>query len=272
MEENQQTIQEEAQDQPWQTTLQTVQQVLYLARSPRTIHKEDIKMPIDFTNIMKHKTAYFDMEEVDAMLEFCDTENRIRDYMLLLTLLRTGRRITEVVGEKPYTIKVGLRPCDLHPDGMIEFDILKKDHIKTKTKSGQNKSEEVLQRARLNKMPQRKLKPVDDEYFEMLQAYIDNQGISTHERVFPITRQRADMIIKEIARKCRISRPKMKIHCHMFRHTLPIWLLKNNPNDASVLRHIQELLDHSDIKVTMTYAQFTQYDKKDKLNQLFQED
>jgi len=226
-------------------------------------------MSIDFTNIMKHKTAYFDMEEVDAMLEFCEDNDRIRDYMLVMTMIRTARRISEIVGEKPYTRSVGLRPCDIHPDGLIEWDILKKDHIKTKTKTGADKSREALQRARLNKMPQRKLKPVDDDYLDLLKTYIDSERIGSHERVFPITRQRADQIIKSIASSLGITRPKMKIHCHMFRHTLPIWLLKDNPNDASVLRHVQELLDHSDIKVTMTYAQFTQYDKKEKLDRLF---
>ena len=84
---------------------------------------------------MKHKTAYFDMEEVDAMLEYCDDHDRIRDYMLVMTLIRTARRISEVVGEKPFTRCVGLRPCDIHGDGLIEWDILKKDHIKTKTKA-----------------------------------------------------------------------------------------------------------------------------------------
>lgn len=226
-------------------------------------------MGIDYTNIMKHKTAYFDLDEVDAMLEYCTEQDRTRDYMLILTLVRTARRITEVVGEKPWTTKVGLRPCDVRADSLIEWDILKKDHIKTKTKGGQDKSEEALTRLRLSKMPQRKLKPVDDEYLHMLKLYIDSERIGNLERVFPITRQRADQIIKNVALKLGISRNKMKIHCHMFRHTLPIWLLKDNPNDASVLKHVQDILDHSDIKVTMTYAQFTQYDKKEKLNRLF---
>jgi len=226
-------------------------------------------MAIDYTNIMKHKTAYFDMEEVDRMLNFCIETDRLRDYMLILTLVRTARRITEVVGERPWKTKVGLRPCDVREDSLIEWDILKKNHIKTKTKSGQAKSEDALIKARLNKMPQRKLKPVDDEYLEMLKLYIESEKIGSLQRIFPITRQRADQIIKFVALKTGVARNNMKIHCHMFRHTLPIWLLKDNPNDASVLKHVQEILDHSDIKVTMTYAQFTQYDKKEKLNRLF---
>jgi len=226
-------------------------------------------MSIDFSDIMKHKTAYFDIEEVDAMLEYCSDQGRIRDYMLILTLLRTGRRITEVVGDKPYTVKVGLRPCDIRSDGLIEWDILKKNHIKTKNKSGQKKSEEVLTRLRLYKTPIRKLKPVDENTLTLLKEYISTEGIGPTERVFDITRSRADQIMKHIALKCGIKRSDMKIHCHMFRHTFAIHLLKDNPNNLSIIRYVQELLDHSDINVTMTYAQFTQQDKKELLDKTF---
>jgi len=238
-----------------------------------------MKTMIDFTNTIKDKTAYFSEDEVETMLDYCiqkmeDPNNKYdeawyRNYALILTLYRTGRRITEVLGDRPFTNKVGLRPCDLHQDGYIEWDILKKNHIKTKTKTGQKKSEEKLTRARLAKMPKRVLKPVDENYFKFITEYISRNDIPSHERIFPINRRRADQIIKEIAFKCKITRPKMKIHCHMFRHSFAIHLLKKNPNDAAVLRQVQEILDHSSIDVTMAYAQFTQEDKKDMLNKSF---
>lgn len=227
---------------------------------------------IDFTNVMKHKTDYLSMTEINKMLEYCLEEELYRDYMLLLTLTRTGRRITEIVGEVPFTKKVGLRPCDIHPDSLIEFDILKKNHVKVKTAAGNTKTEEKLEKERFMKMPKRSLKPVDDEYLKLLNEYITYEGIAKYDRVFPITRRRADQIVKKIANACNIRRPKKKIHCHNFRHSFAINLLKKHPNDASILKQVQDLLDHSDIKVTMAYAQFTQFDKKKSLNRLFGDD
>jgi len=118
-------------------------------------------------------------------------------------------------------------------------------------------------------MPKRALKPVDDNFLLCLKQYIQAEGITNYSRVFPITRQRVDMIIKKVAKECNIVRPNKKIHAHNFRHSLPIHLLKDNPNDVGILRQVQDLLDHADIKVTMHYAQFTQYDKKESLNKLF---
>lgn len=237
-------------------------------------------MSIDFSDIMRNKSAYLDEEEIDAMLQYCDEsydysqtasdkDKWLRNYCLIYTLYRTGRRITEVVGESPYTIKIGFRPCDIRPDELIEWDILKKDHIKTKNKAGQKRSEESVIRERLNKKPKRKLKPVDAEYLDYIKAYIECMEIPHHQRIIPISRSMADKIIKYVAKKCGIRRSDMKIHCHMFRHSFAIHLLKKNPNDAATLRFLQDFLDHSDIKMTMTYAQFTQEDKKDMLNRTF---
>ena len=52
-------------------------------------------MVIDFSNVMKHKTDYLTYEEIDSMLQYCFDNGKIRDYMLILTLYRTGRRISE---------------------------------------------------------------------------------------------------------------------------------------------------------------------------------
>ena len=88
---------------------------------------------IDYTDIMKDKTAYLSFDEVDKMLNYClnfyknDIEYYkkiyMRNWMLIQTILRTGRRISEIVGKRPYTICTGLRPCDIQDNGYIEFHI-----------------------------------------------------------------------------------------------------------------------------------------------------
>ena len=226
-------------------------------------------MVMDTTEIMKHKTAYLTTSEIQKMLNYCFKKERVRDYMLILILSRTGRRITEIVGKKPYTLYVGLRPCDIHPGGLIEFDILKKNPVMSKNKNGQPRSEERVKKDRLTKKPKRQLFPIDDTTINILQQYINNNNIQTHQRVFPITRQRADVITKDISKACKISRPGMKIHAHNFRHSFAINLLKDNPDDASILIQVQELLDHSNLNITKTYLQFTPEDKRRKLNKLF---
>jgi len=227
-------------------------------------------MGIDYTNVMKDKTAYLSKDEIQRMLQHCLDNDNMRDYILIRTLYHTGRRITEIVGEKPYTRKVGLRPCDIHDEELIEFDILKKHHVKRKNLiTGKKLSDEKLNELRIKKMPKRSLKAIDDFYMGLLLAYIEDEGIKYDKRVFPITARRAREIIKRIAIKCNITRSKGFIHPHNFRHSFAIHLLKDNPNDTGILRQVQELLDHQDINMTMTYAQFTQEDKKDTLNKTF---
>jgi len=225
---------------------------------------------MDFTNIMRDKTDYLSFEEINVMLQWCFEQGRTRDYMLITTLFRTARRVTEIIGKKPFTNYKGFRPVDIHNDGLIEFDILKKDHVRRKTKSGQKRDPETIKKLMWEKGPRRLLFPVDDGYLQLIRQYIKHANIYPYKRIFPVCRQRVDQIIKEIAQKCGIVRPRKKIHAHNFRHSLAIHLLKDNPNDASVLKQLQEILAHSDIKITMHYAQFTQGDKKASLNRLFQ--
>jgi integrase len=227
---------------------------------------------IDFAEIMKNKTDYLDQSEINKILQYFYDKNQVRNYMLILTLVRTGRRISEIVGKKPFTRNVGFRPCDIRPDGLIEFDILKKGHVKSKTKSGSNRTKEAIAEDYLKKMPKRKLKPVDDEYLELIKTYIESEGIGEYDRIFPITRQWADKLVKIAAKKCNIYRSHNKIHCHNFRHSMAINILKKNKYDPSALIKLKDLLEHSSLNVTLAYTQFTQDDKKEILERTFGED
>lgn len=225
---------------------------------------------INFTNTMKNKSDYLSYEEIDKMLQYCYENDKIRDYMLILTLFRTGRRITEIVGERPFTTKIGLRPIDIHPNGLIEFDILKKGHIKSKTKAGKQRDPDTLIKERLLKMPKRVLLPVDKEYLGLIKDYIHKNNIGLYDRIFSINRIRAWVIVSETAKACNIHRPNGKVHPHSLRHSFAIHLIKSNPNNAAVISQVQDLLQHSDIKMTMeNYGRYTQEDKKETLNDTF---
>jgi|GEM_PF-1650818 len=221
----------------------------------------------DFTDPMKHKTDYLSEREVQSMLNYCWKNDRLRDFMLILTLVRTGRRVTEIVGEEPYTRKVGLRPIDIrYDDGLIEFDILKKNPIRQRGRNGKIRDKRLLNHLRIKKLPKRKLIPVDDDYMNKLRNYVQMEGISLRRRIFDIHRTRANQIIWDVSSECGISRPNKKIHPHSFRHTYSINFLKKNANNSSALIYLQELIDHTDLKTTKVYAQFTQDDIKKLVN------
>ena len=218
---------------------------------------------------MKNKTDYLTMEEIDKMLMYCYNKGKIRDYMLIKILSRTGRRVCEVVGRKPYTKVTGLRPCDIRPDGYIEWCILKKSPIKKKTKSGSKRTKEVMQELRIKKEPKRILKPIDDYTLSEITSFIEHFKITPHARIFPITDRRVRYIIAEVGKKCNIVRPNKLIHPHNFRHSFAINYLKINNKNPAALIHVKDLLDHSRLEVTTHYLQFTQEDKKKALNKTF---
>ena len=209
------------------------------------------------------------MGEIDRMLKWCKDNSRDRDYMLFLTLARTGRRISEVVGKPPYNRCVGLRPIDVFDDDLIEWDILKKAHIKRKTKKGKPIMDKKLYRLRLEKLPRRVLKPVDSQFMEILRDYISELNIGKYDRLFKITRQRAYQILRVVSKGAGVERPGMNIHLHMFRHSLAINMLKDNPHNPYILLQVNKILDHSNINMTAHYAQFTPEDIKQSLNKLF---
>jgi len=220
-------------------------------------------------NTMKNNTDYLTMQEIDKMLIYCYQNNKIRDYMLIKVLSRTGRRVCELVGRKPYTKITGLRPCDIRPDGYIEWCILKKNPIRNKTKSGVKRSKDVLQELKIKKEPKRILKPIDDYTLSELMAFIEHCKITPHSRVFAITDRRVRYIIADIGKKCNIFRPNKLIHPHNFRHSFAINYLKANNKNPAALIHVKDLLDHSRLEVTTHYLQFTQEDKKEALNKTF---
>lgn len=230
-------------------------------RKPRT----------QFTQVMADKTDYFTLSEIDRMLKYCYDNSKIRDYLLMLTLFRTGRRISEVLGNTPWTRNPGLRPVDIKDDGLIEWSILKKNPVNSRYNnvSKSLKPLKILDEERRQHVPIRVLKPVDDNLLGLLLQYCSSMNIPPYKRIFAISRQRADQIIKKIAKDCHISRNSKGIHVHQFRHSLAINILKMNPKDPSALIKVKKILEHSSIELTEHYAQFTQEDLRETLNKTF---
>lgn len=223
-------------------------------------------MAIDFKDIMKNKEAYLEVEEVDKMFQWCYDNDKIRDYLLILVLANTGRRIGEIVGKKPFNRCTGLRPvdliCKLEKEYRLKFCILKKNHVHTKTKDGKPRNLESVERERLKKKKYTMLFPIDEYTYTLLKAYIQDNHIGALERIFRISQQRAGTIVRKIATKCKIVKEGTTIHPHIFRHTFAIHFLKKNQGNSMALNMLQQLLVHSKLDITTTYLQFSDKDKR----------
>lgn len=176
-----------------------------------------------------------------------------RDKMLLYTLAFSGRRISEVVrGPKNKTwLQYGIRRRDIDESEMfIHFVILKKKERK------------------------RQPIPVPAMLVRDLLLYCQTNNIREDGWVFPITRQRADQIVKFYANKVGLvnigsdDAQRNKPHCHHFRHSLAVHMAKhaNSPMDGLI---IQEMLQHSFRSTTDHYFKYGRRDVRKFLDRLF---
>jgi len=232
---------------------------------------------INFNKTITNKSSYLTNAEINQMLKaVLESKHKIkahkvRNYLLILILYRSGRRISEVLGKRPYTIQKGLRPCDINfEEGLIEWDILKKNPVrKINQFTGRKKKKEKIIDERTNKKPKRLLLPLDSNTLSKLKLFIEKYNIGSYDRLFPINRKRAWQLINDISVKAEVNRADMKIHPHMFRHSFAINFLKKNPDDPFALSKVQRFLDHSNLEVTQGYMQIQELDLKDSINEVF---
>lgn len=253
---------------------------------------EDVpSVDVDFAAIMSNKEAYFSRQQIADILNHCFSKKQHARFYLFLTLYRTGRRITEIVGKPPYghfdlrceSEYKGLRPCDFrHKQRAIEFDILKKSHIKKRTQGGVRRTDEVLKKMRLRKKPKRQMIAIDQELWDHLQYYCDRYVADRQDRLFPISRFTAhrwlqqtckeagvkmELGTRKIRRKGEDSKTILRQpHLHMFRHSFAIHVLEGNAEDPTALPKLKDLLAHSTLEITSHYLQFSQQSTRDFLD------
>ena len=257
-------------------------------------NKEQIENPnMDFTRVMANKEAYFNAKQIQTMLDYCFQNKLWNRFLLFMILFRTGRRITEVLGKPPYSLDSkkclsnykGLRPCDIyHKERLIEFDILKKQPVRTTNKDGTKKSDDRLKVLLDKKMPKRKLKAIDKVLYDWIVWYIKEFNIGFEDRILPISRFTARDWLIDVCKKCNIEmnlgfknvkvrgnirEVRVKPHLHMFRHSFAIYFLKKNSTDPSAVVKVQNLLEHSSMNITAHYMQYTQKDIIDVLDKTF---
>lgn len=245
---------------------------------------------LDYNNVMKNKNHYFTLSQLQQILTHFYKKKQWPQYTLFWTLMRTGRRITELLGKPPYTPNKkqtlsnykGLRPTDIKNDiQAIEVEILKKQPIRKKTRTGKKRDQQTITKMHLNKKPIRKIKPIDKQTLKILNWYIKSHHIQPEERLWPVSRFTANLWLKEAIKETQIkmnlgyknlkirNKQTIKIpvqpHLHMIRHSFSVIFLNKNKQDPRALPLLKDLLEHSNINMTLTY---TELDTKDKAEYL----
>jgi len=181
--------------------------------------------------IMIDPRGYITEEQVQLLLNSC---KNLRDYLFVLMLFHSGRRISELIQLKVKDINFN--------EGLIAWNILKK------------------------RTPIKKYIAIDNLAMAYLYKYIQALRLTSNERLFAFNRQRANTIIKKIGKRVGIENiGDKKLHCHNFRHGHAVYLLKHGGN----IREVQLSLDHSRLEQTAQYLQFTQEDLRNKMNEVF---
>jgi len=188
---------------------------------------------------MKDVGDYLTPENVKAIFDVAHNHN-YRNYLILFLLLRTGRRISELLQLKPQDIDKEQR--------MILWNILKK------------------------KQEYKRWKAVDESTYDKLIQYIDEKEIKPNEYVFyspykgrnaHLTRFNVWQFLNKYLKELGI-----KAHPHTFRHTFAVWIARNMQHPSDLIK-LQNLLEHEDVKVTQFYLQFAPEESRNLLESTF---
>lgn len=162
---------------------------------------------------------WFTVQELARFFQSIPPENK-RDLVLFLTLLGTGKRISEVLN---------LKRKDIDLEGRT---------MKIVTLKKRRRKEEII---RLHQ---------DVAYW--LSIY--TAPLKADDTVFRLSRQYADELVKKYCEMAGI--PGEKAHCHTFRHTFAIrWLEQGKP-----IHKLKRHMGHSHIKTTMEYLKVVDSD------------
>lgn len=197
-------------------------------------------------NVMKDSMDYITKADFERLLNLC--VNR-RDKLLLITLVYSGRRISEIVRQ--------LRPKDIDfYSEIIVWSILKKNHSKKKD----NKP----------KLPPiRKPKVANPFLLNELKKYIEIENIQPDEYIFPISRVRAWQIISKISIENGVrTAGGRSLHPHCFRHSFSVWVVRLADSKIEDLRALMGMLEHSSIEMTMQYLDFGKSREKELIGKL----
>ena len=165
--------------------------------------------------------AYFTKEEVDRILGRVEG----RDRLFLSLLWQVGVRVSEALA-------LEVKDVDFYSK-TLKVKSLKKQR------------------------PEIRCVPINGHLIGNLGGYIAQEGLRGHDRLFPITRQRAFQVVGEACSRAGIERDRS--HPHTFRHSFAVHcVLSGVP-----LPVLKKWLGHSSISRTMIYCQVLARDTRE---------
>lgn len=184
--------------------------------------------------IPKRIPKYLDQEEIFKINRAIDNSLfGIRDRLIINLLTFTGGRISEILGLKVSDIDYSRSTIRILGKG--------------------NKTRIIPT-----------LKIVIDEIIQYVDKFRDQITNSKDGSLFyDISRNNFWYRMNKYAKKAELNK---KVYPHMIRHSLATKMLDNGAN----LRHVQELLGHSDIKTTEIYTHISKKKLKEIYNNVFE--
>jgi integrase len=250
------------------------------AETLNTISDKGILMVENVSAPMQDDKGYITFDQVKAMVEVCDDD---RDKLFIKFLFFTGRRINEVVG------KYAVTPYDINfADSLVTFSILKKNPRRKKKDKAGNVIVTVDEQAKLP--PVKRTIPVFPALLEEVKRYIAKYNVRPHDAIFDFTDRTGYNLVNKIALRAAEVYPMLfetaektlkkgtikyvvigrkPIHNHSFRHGFSVHMAKHTGGTLEDARHLQLLLQHSDIRITQNYLKYSPNDTKKMLEKAF---
>lgn len=202
-----------------------------------------------FGDVMKDLQGYFKPGERKAIYNACDS---LRDKVLIRLLWKTGRRVGEILQ---------LRVGDINfNDKIILWHIEKKTQVKKVEGKKVKDSKGKFLREKYDKTV---VKPIDNFTLRLLKYFIEQEGFNQIDYILPISRQRVFQIVRRSGEKAGIIYVgNTRLHPHHFRHSFAIDMIKGS-KDASGIRKVQQVLEHSSLNITEGYLQFGSEDLRE---------
>lgn len=193
------------------TILRSFIRFLY-SRDLTDIRAERIELP----RIVMSEANFLEPEEVDKLVDACESK---RDKALLLTLVRTGARVSEL--------------CDAY-----NSDIYKRSFIIRCGKGNKPRTTFLTKDA----------EEAINEYRKTLKT--DSIYLFPNQLGNRMSRQMVARIVSNAAKKAKIAKT---VSPHTLRHTFATMLLRNGAR----IEDVQPMLGHSNIATTRLYLHFT---------------
>lgn len=185
---------------------------------------------------MRDPKGYLTIEELTRLLKVTKAKS-FRDFVLLFTIYKSGRRVSEVLNLKRDDIDF--------ENGKILWTILKR------------------------RVPLRKWFEVDEELLKILQEYVTLYKIYGDSKLFKISRQRVHQIMRKRCAEIGIFKiGEKKPHAHHLRHSFAVHYIQANKPTIEGLRTLQMYMGHANINSTFFYMQFAKDLYKEQLSKM----